>query len=210
MDHPSTGELIINIYPPQSSGLSVNLSNNDKSYSAVVDENGKVVFNTVEFGNYIITINDENYEDFVGNINLNKDSPTVFNITLSPVKRTLHLMLPNQTRGIIMTLNNEEEVFTGVVDDNNEVLFNNLSPGKYTITITDENYEDYTQEITITKATPSIYDLNIDLIREKRTVQLSVAPTEAVGVTVTLSNDNKTYTATVNSDNKAIFKKYKH
>ena len=104
-----------------------------------------------------------------------------------------------------MTVTNEDGSFTGIVDDNNEVLFNDLTPGKYTITITDENYENYTQEITITKDTPSIYDLNIDLVREKRTVQLAVAPTEAIGVTVTLANDDETYTATVNSDNKAIF-----
>lgn len=66
-----------------------------------------------------------------------------------------------------MTVTNEDGSFTGIVDDNNEILFSNLSPGKYTITITDENYENYTQEITITKDTPRIYDLNVNLVREK-------------------------------------------
>lgn len=205
MDHPSIGELIINISPHNSEKIIVNISNNDNSYSTTVNKD-KAIFKDVAFGNYTVTITNDKYENFVGNLTLNKTSPTEFNINLIPVKRTLLLkILNNEIRGLIMTLNNEEDIFTAIVDNNNEVQFNDLSPGKYTITITDENYEDYTQEITITKDTPSIYDLNINLVREKRTVQLAVAPTEAVGVTVTLTGKDETYTATVNSDNKAIF-----
>ena len=204
MDHPNINELIINLSPHRTNGIHVILSNDKESYTSIVNEN-KAIFKGVEFGDYTITITDDKYENFSGNITLNKSGPTEFNINLIPVKRTLHLLLPDKSRGLIMTVTNEDGSFTGIVDDNNEVLFNDLTPGKYTITITDENYENYTQEITITKDTPSIYDLNIDLVREKRTVQLAVAPTEAIGVTVTLANDDETYTATVNSDNKAIF-----
>lgn len=204
MDHPNIKELLINISPYETSSMNIILSNDKESYTASVN-NGKAIFKGVEFGNYTVTVTHDKYENFSGNIILTKSSPTNFNINLIPVKRTLHLLLPDKSRGLIMTVSNEDGSFTGIVDDNNEVLFSNLSPGKYTITITDENYEDYTQEITITKDTPSIYDLNIDLVREKRTVQLTVAPTEAVGVTVTLTGKDETYTTTVNSDNKAIF-----
>lgn len=90
MDHKIVDELVFNIYPHEkSSKIIVNITNDINSYSTLVNED-KALFKDVAFGNYTVTVITDKYENFSGNIILDKTSPTNFNINLISVKRTLH------------------------------------------------------------------------------------------------------------------------
>lgn len=140
-------------------------------YNAIVDDNNKVEFKNVRAGKYTILVDDNNYEKYTKQLIISKNTPNPYedNITINLKYSILKLSIyPPETKGEMVTLGKLDEE-TGefintskLIDDNNQVIFDQLSEGYYNLEINIEGYETYYEEFGI-DVIPRIDEININL-----------------------------------------------
>lgn len=140
-------------------------------YNEIIDNNNNVEFKNVPIGKYTILVDDNNYEKYTKQLIVSKNTPNPYeeditiNLKFSILKINVY---PSETKGEIVTLGKmdyEEGDYIRTpqsIDENNQVVFDQLSEGEYIIEINIEGYEPYYEEFWIDE-TPVVNEINISL-----------------------------------------------
>lgn len=148
--------------------------NGAKIYLDGVDTNLKTpgVLENVKFGKHQIKLTLDGYEDYLINIDLNKQEKEI-KVKLNKITSlTGTLEIKTIPEGAIVYINDEEIGITP--------LNKNLEIGKYKIKISLEGYEDYLSEVTIVENKVSRIEIKLNEIKKEGTLIVKSTPSANV------------------------------
>lgn len=213
----ATGEIIGIIEDLRTStllkGAKIVLTHNGDSQTTTSDQNGKYEFRNLEAGEYIVTVEIENYHSATQNVVVNSGITTTNDFSLTKKPENLGNLIGKVTEGdadtpiegALVTVGNGEKTYSQTTDSLGKYSINDLIIGDYEVEVTLENYEaEGPIPLSISK-NETIKDFT--LMRQKGDISGKIVnskdKTALDSVKITLTDGKNNYTAT--TDTSGVF-----
>lgn len=174
----------------------VKLFNDTHEYVLTTDENGTVVFENIDVGEYTVVASKDGYIEVKTNVTITKDETTNVEVVMEKeiTTGTLNVFIQDIDGNVIPNTTVSINDKTYETDENGMLSIENLEQGEYVVGISKDGYVSKSYTVTITaKETAIMYGI---LEKEITTGSLTVNVTDMNGkalTDVTITIDDNTY-----------------